>query len=311
MKHSLAIVSLVLTTGVSILTAQGVAMKHDARLELVVLGSGGPRSFGRAATSYCILVEGVPRVLVDAGPGAYQAIGRLGLDLGRVDVVLLTHLHIDHTGDLPGVLLHRGLTAGGPFRIRVFGPKGAGPFPDTSGFVRSLFGPGGAWEYQPTFGAKEQIDAVDLETKPESPAKEIVADGDLRVREIATHHGDCPSVAYRVESGDESVVFSGDMDARALPNLQSLAKGADLLVFHCAVLDPPGSPEILYTLHTPPRKIGMAAREAAVARLLLSHIAPDVENREDEVRRSVAASYSGPIAFATDGLRMAARAPAR
>jgi len=291
--------------------AQERAIKPESRLELVVLGSGGPRSFGRAATSYCVLVGGVPRVLVDAGPGAYQAVGRLGLDLGRVDIVLLTHLHIDHTGDLPGVLLHRGLTAGGPFRVRVFGPKGAGPFPDTSQFIRSLFGSGGAWEYQPDFGAKERIDPVDLATGLDSPAREIVVDGDLRVREIATHHGDCPSVAYRIDSGRESVAFSGDMDASALPNIQTLAKGADLLVFHSAVLDPPGSPDILYTLHTPPRKIGMAAREAAVAQLLLSHIAPDVERREGEVREAVSASYAGPIAFAHDGLRIPVRAPGR
>ncbi|HEY4229154.1 MAG TPA: MBL fold metallo-hydrolase [Thermoanaerobaculia bacterium] len=278
-----------------------------AGLELLVLGSGGPRSFGRAATSYLVLVEGVPRILVDAGPGAYQAVGKLGVDLGRVDVVLLTHLHIDHSGDLPGVFLHRSLTAGGPIRLRVFGPKGGGLFPDTSRFVRELFGPGGAWEYQRTFGAPEEIQADDLATGLESPAREIVTDGDLRVREIATHHGDCPSVGYRVDYRGESIAFSGDMDASALPNIESLAKGVDLLVFHCAVLDPPGSPEILYSLHTPPRKIGEAARAAGAKQLLLSHIAPDVERREVEVQRSVATFYAGGVRFASDGLRVAAR----
>ncbi len=282
-------------------------MKHDSRLELLVLGSGGPRSFGRAATSYCILVEGVPRVLVDVGPGAYQAAGRLGIDLARMDTVLLTHLHIDHSSDLPAVFLHRSLTAGRPIRFRVFGPQGAGVFPDTSQLIRLLFGPGGAWDYQKTFGADEQIEAVDLATALESAESEIVLDGDLRVREIATHHGDCPSVAYRVDYRGESLAFSGDMDASALPNIERLAKGVDLLVFHCAVLDPPGSPEVLYSLHTPPRKIGTAARDAAVKRLLLSHIAPDVERSEADIRRSIAESYHGPVTFAHDGLRVSVR----
>jgi ribonuclease BN (tRNA processing enzyme) len=276
-------------------------------LELLVLGSGGPRSFGRAATSYVVLVDGEARILVDAGPGAYQAIGRLGVDVGRLDVVLLTHLHIDHTGDLPGVFLHRSLTAGKAIRFRVFGPKGAGVFPDTSRFVRELFGTGGAWEYQRSFGAEEQINATDLSTVLGAPAGEILRDGDLRVRGIATHHGDCPSVAYRVDYRGASVAFSGDMDPSALASLESLAKGVDLLVFHCAVLDPPGSPEILYTLHTPPRKVGEAARAAEANRLVLSHIAPDVERREEEVRRSVAAFYPGTIAFAHDGLRVPVR----
>jgi len=69
-------------------------------LEVVVLGSGGPRPFGRAGSSYILVVEGRPRILVDAGPGAFLRIGELDLDLGTVGTVLLTHLHIDHSGDL-------------------------------------------------------------------------------------------------------------------------------------------------------------------------------------------------------------------
>ncbi|HEY2798311.1 MAG TPA: MBL fold metallo-hydrolase [Thermoanaerobaculia bacterium] len=307
MKQVLAALALALMMAVSPSVPQDQPKARSEGLELLVLGSGGPRSFGRAATSYLVLVGGVPRILVDAGPGAYQAVGKLGVDLSRVDLVLLTHLHIDHSSDLPALFLHRSLTAAGPIRFRVFGPKGGGLFPDTSRFVRELFGPGGAWEYQRTFGADEQIDAVDLATGLDSPAREIVSDGELRVREIATHHGDCPSVAYRIDYRGESIAFSGDMDASALANLESLAKGSDLLVFHCAVLDPPGSPEFLYTLHTPPRKIGEATRAAAVKQLVLSHFAPDVERREDEVRRSVEASYPGTVKFAHDGLRVAVR----
>jgi ribonuclease BN (tRNA processing enzyme) len=100
------------------------------------------------------------------------------------------------------------------------------------------------------------------------------------------------------------VVFSGDMDASALPNLVQLAKNADLLIFNCAVLDPPGSPSQLYELHTPPKKIGEAARESGVKSLLLSHLAPDVEGQEAAVRKSIRASYSGPVAFASDKLRV-------
>jgi hypothetical protein len=66
-------------------------------------------------------------------------------------------------------------------------------------------------------------------------------------------------------------VFAGDMDASALPNLVQLAKDANLLIFHCAVLDPPGSPSQLSDLHTPPKRIGEAARESGVKNLLLSH----------------------------------------
>lgn len=274
-------------------------------LEVVVLGSGGPRPFGRAGSSYIVVVEGRPRILVDAGPGAFLRIGELDLNLENVDTVLLTHLHIDHSGDVAAFFNARALTSDGPIVYRIFGPDGRGLFPKTSRFVDLLVGDGGAFAYQKTFGAEESFAARDLPINLNSARTEIVNEGGgLVVEDIATHHGDCPSVAYRISYKGVVVVFSGDMDASALPNLVQLARNADLLIFNCAVLDPPGSPSQLYELHTPPKKIGEAARESGVKRLLLSHLAPDVESQKDAVRKSIRASFAGPVAFASDKLRV-------
>jgi ribonuclease BN (tRNA processing enzyme) len=273
-------------------------------LEVVVLGSGGPRPFGRGGSSYIVLVDGTPRILVDAGPGAYLRIGELNLGLQNVDTVLLTHLHIDHSADLAALLNARALTSDGSIAYRIFGPDGEGLFPKTSRFVILLIGTGGAFEYQRTFGAPESFTVRDLAISLDSARTRIVEERGLVVEEIATHHGDCPSVAYRISYKGAVVVFSGDMDASALPNLIQLAKDADLLIFNCAVLDPPGSPAQLYDLHTPPKKIGEAARESGAKSLLLSHLAPDVEGREDVVRRSIGRAFAGPVAFATDKLRV-------
>jgi ribonuclease BN (tRNA processing enzyme) len=233
-------------------------------LEVVVLGSGGPRAFGRAGSSYIVLVDGKPRVLLDAGPGAFVRIGELHLDLGQVDIVLLTHLHIDHSSDLAAFFNARALTSDGPIKYRVFGPDGAGLFPKTSRFVDLLVGDKGAFAYQKTFGAQETFSVRDLAIGLNTGVTKILEENGLIVEEIATHHGDCPSVAYRITYHGESAVFSGDMDASAISNLVQLAKGADLLVFNCAVLDPPDSPSQLYELHTPPKKIGEAAKQSGV-----------------------------------------------
>jgi ribonuclease BN (tRNA processing enzyme) len=278
------------------------AAPEKPALEVVVLGSGGPRAFGRAGASYIVLVGGRPRILVDAGPGAFLRIGELHLDLDKVDTVLLTHLHIDHSGDLAAFFNARALASDGPISYRIFGPDGAGLFPKTSQFVNLLVGEGGAFAYQKTFGAHESFTVRDLAISLDSARTKILDEDGLVVEEIATHHGDCPSVAYRISYKGVVVVFSGDMDASALPNLVQLAKNADLLIFNCAVLDPPGSPSQLYALHTPPRKIGEAARASGVKSLLLSHLAPDVEGQEAAVRKSIRVSYAGPIAFASDKL---------
>jgi len=273
-------------------------------LEVVVLGSGGPRAFGRAGTSFIVEVEGKPRILVDAGPGAFLRIGELKLDLEKVDTILLTHLHIDHSADLAAFFNARALTSDGPITYRIFGPDGAGLFPKTSRFVNLLVSDDGAFAYQKTFGADESFVVRDLAINLDSARTKIVDADGLVVEEIATHHGDCPSVAYRISYKDVTVVFSGDMDASALPNLVQLAKNADLLIFNCAVLDPPGSPPQLYELHTPPKKIGEAARASGVKSLLLSHLAPDVEGQEAAVRKSIAGAFAGPVAFASDKLRV-------
>ena len=283
------------------------AAPAKAALEVVVLGSGGPRAFGRAGSSFLVVVEGRPRILVDAGPGAFLRIGELRLDLGKVDTVLLTHLHIDHSADLAAFFNARALTSDGPISYRIFGPDGSGLFPKTSRFVDLLVGDGGAFAYQKTFGADESFVVHDLTIRMDSPRTKIVDEDGLLVEEIATHHGDCPSVAYRISYKGAAVVFSGDMDASALPNLVQLAKNADLLIFNCAVLDPPGSPSQLYELYTPPKKIGEAARASGVKSLLLSHLAPDVERQEDAVRKSIGAAFGGPVEFASDKLRVPVR----
>jgi ribonuclease BN (tRNA processing enzyme) len=281
---------------------QASAVKLD--LEVVVLGSGGPRAFGRAGSSYIILVDGTPRILLDAGPGAFVRIGELHIDLQQMDIVLLTHLHIDHSGDLAAFFNARALTSDGPIKYRVFGPDGAGLFPKTSRFVDLLVGDKGLFTYQETFGAPETFSVRDLTIELNTNVTKIVEENGLTVEEIATHHGDCPSVAYRITYHGTSVVFSGDMDASAVSNLVRLAKSADLLVFNCAVLDAPNSPSQLYEWHTPPKKIGEAARESGVGNLLLSHIAPDVEESKNEVMKSLHASFTGPVEFATDRMRV-------
>ena len=110
-------------------TATSAVAAAKSPLEVIVLGSGGPRPFGRASASYIVMVDGTPRILMDAGPGAFLRIGELNLDVSSVDTVLLTHLHIDHSGDLAAFFNARALISDGPITYRIFGPDGAGLFP--------------------------------------------------------------------------------------------------------------------------------------------------------------------------------------
>jgi ribonuclease BN (tRNA processing enzyme) len=275
----------------------------SSSFELAVLGSGGPVSFGRAASGYVVLVDGAPRVLVDVGPGAFVRLGELGLDLRRLDTILLTHLHIDHSGDVPGVVKARDLSFDGPLVFRFFGPAASGDYPSTTAFVERLFGKEGAFAYLATFRNRLRLNTVDLPIAPDAAIHDVVREADLRVTSVAVDHGDAPAVAFRIEHAGHAVVVSGDLASKN-DNLAHLAEGADLLVYDTTVLDPPGSPPVLYDLHTAPRRIGEVAAAARVKSLLLSHLTPEVERSADVVIRSVQAHYAGPTRLASDCLRI-------
>jgi ribonuclease BN (tRNA processing enzyme) len=283
-----------------------------AGLEVIVLGSGGPAALGRAASSYLILIDGKPRILVDAGPGSFARIGEAHVSLEDLDVVLLTHLHVDHAGELPGMVKARAVTAGSPIRFDVYGPTGqaahgdAAAFPSTSRFVELLFGAGGAFEYLKDFSAPVTFRVTDLAVSGAGAEKPriLLEQPGLSVRAVAGHHGDAPAVIYRIDRGGRSIVFSGDIDASGLPALENISRGASLLVFDAVVLDPPGSPPILYSLHTPPKAIGELAGRAGVGALLLSHLSPAVEESRTAVANSIGRGYRGRVLFASDGLHV-------
>ena len=54
-------------------------------MEVVFLGTGGPRAAGRAASCNLILIHGKARLLVDAGSGAFTRLGELGIGLHDLD----------------------------------------------------------------------------------------------------------------------------------------------------------------------------------------------------------------------------------
>jgi ribonuclease BN (tRNA processing enzyme) len=303
-----ALVLLALTFGPN---AAVFAQGRPSPLEVLVLGSGGPGAAGRAASSYLILVDGIPRILVDAGPGSFVRLGEAQVSLADLGLVLLTHLHIDHAGELPGLFKARAVSSAGPIEFNVWGPGGSpgggqnAYFPSTTGLMQLLFGPRGAYAYLRDFASPMTIHAHDINPPGKNAdPRQIHSQGDVSITAIAGHHGDAPSLIYRIEHSGRSVTFSGDIDAMGLPALRRIAHATDLLVFNSVVLDPPASPAVLYSLHSPPSSIGELARDAGVHALLLSHLSPAVEGHCDAVLLSIRQHYPGTVTFAKDGMRM-------
>jgi ribonuclease BN (tRNA processing enzyme) len=223
-----------------------------------------------------------------------------------------SHLHVDHAAELPGIVKARAVTSAQPIHFQVYGPAGraagagAAPYPSTRQFMSLLFGARGAFAYLENFSAPVSFAVTDLSVSADLGRQpfSVVHRGDLTITAMPGHHGDAPAIIYRIDYRGRSVVFSGDIDAQGLPALETIAAGANLLVFDAVVLDPPRSPEVLYSLHTPPHAIGALAERSRVGALLLSHLSPAVEGAREAVIASIVSEFHGTVRFAADGMRL-------
>ncbi|MBC7643987.1 MAG: ribonuclease Z [Thermoleophilia bacterium] len=72
-------------------------------LDVVILGTAGSVPTPGRALSSALIRRGGERFLLDCGEGTQRQMMRAG-GLADIDIVLLTHLHADHTLGLPGML---------------------------------------------------------------------------------------------------------------------------------------------------------------------------------------------------------------
>jgi hypothetical protein len=85
---------------------------------------GGPiASSHRAQPANLLMQHGFGALLVDSGDGAADQLAKVGVNLAKVGAVILSHLHIDHTAGLHGILGRR-LQQRIPGELRIYGPPG-------------------------------------------------------------------------------------------------------------------------------------------------------------------------------------------
>ena len=313
--------------------------------ELVLLGTAGAPLpvAGRAGISSALIVDG--RVFViDCGRGSPSAYADAGLDFSRLEAVFLSHFHVDHIGDLPGMLLYPwGVRIGddGPLApIRVYGPPRletlpAGdatfhrettihpelPAPGTTDLVGSILA-GYAYHLNvmpldaqmPDAGAL--VRAIDIQapawTDDHIQVPVVVFDdGVARVTAVAVMHGRAvPALAYRFDTADGSVAFSGDTAVN--DDLIALAQGADILVHQVADLGylerhgfTGAALDRMAELHTDVSQVGGVAERARVRELILSHYLPAEPGAitDAEWAERAGQGFSGITTAGHDGLR--------
>lgn len=282
-------------------------------MHVQVLGSGGADLLPqRAQSGYVVWLGGKSRVLVDAGAGAALRFAEAGASAGDLDVVLFTHLHVDHTADFPTIVA----AARRAQRLRplpVYGPAGNRLAPSTVTFVRTLLdGTRGAFRDLGDVLSPMSRDGYKLEPRDlrdpalrklgprrEETDRTISAYSNERFRADATAvaHGSYPALAWRIRSAQRTVVFTGDTSGEG-EALENLALDADLLIADHAV--PEGASGTARYDHMAPSVIGRIASQARVKRVVLTHRTRATLGHEDETLAAIRKSYDGPVFFADD-----------
>jgi len=265
-----------------------------------VLGSGGPElEDKRASSSYLVWQDGQARVLVDAGSGSALRFGESGAKMSQLDVILFTHFHIDHSADFPALIFSSWFEERDR-PLPVYGPAGNSEFPSTVDFVHALFNSrNGIYRYLAVVLVPQKEGGYELQ--PQNVDGEAVSSVAFRGEHLSAYaarviHGSVPALAWRVEIGGKSIVFSGDTNGGG--DLVHLAKDADLFIAHNAV--PEGATGLERRLHMPPSVIGQIAQEAHVKRLVLSHRMLRTLGKEGQSLSEISKNFSGPVAFAND-----------
>lgn len=273
-----------------------------------VLGSGGPElQGGRAASGYVVWINGKARVLVDVGAGVALRFAESGARVADLDLVLLSHLHADHTADLPA-LIESSWDQGRTRPLPLFGPDGSALMPSTVTLVRTLFdNTRGAYRYlgdllSPRDRGPYKLRPMDVPAK-RLQRKRVQATAGfgnerLRTASVPVLHGNTPALAWQVIAGAKRIVFTGDTNGEG-GGLALLAHGADLMIVHHAIPEvAAGLPEI--QLYMRPSTMGRIATDAEIKHLVLSHRMTRTLGREAETLNAIRLHYQGPVSLADD-----------
>jgi len=210
-------------TGLSA-SAFAPAAGHDVLMRVQFVGSGDAFGSGGRSQTCIHLTGGGQVLLVDCGATSLAALKMQGLDPGTVSAVAVTHLHGDHFGGLPFLVLD------GQFSHRtepllVAGPPGTG---DRLTETMEMLFPGSSAVRRPF-----EMEVIELATDG-APAG--LGAATVRGWEVE-HASGAPPLALRVELGGTSFAYSGD--TQWTPALLRAAHDADLFAVEAYTFDRP------------------------------------------------------------------------
>jgi ribonuclease Z len=284
-----------------------VQAQAETNFRVTLLGTASPQPrpdrFGPST-----LVQVADQTLViDAGRGVPIRLRQLGIQLGKVDVLFLTHYHSDHTSGIPDLWLTGWLAT--PYAQRkmpfhVIGPIGA---KDLMAGLEHAYALDIKIRLEdeklPAEGIRTQVDEFEREGV-------VYEKNGVKVIAFEVEHGPAikPAYGYRIEYGGHAVTISGD--TRYNENVIKHGTGADLLIHEVAsarpeLIERSEAVQRIMAHHTMPADAGRVFAQAKPKLAAYTHIvlqsAPGIpEPTLDEVIAETRQAYAGPLEMGED-----------
>ena len=276
-------------------------------MRVIALGTGTPHIRpSQASASWLVELGNGDKFFFDVGPGSISNFSSLQIPYDHANKVFLSHLHIDHIGDLDA-LWASGWTAGRLKPLEVWGPSGATPELGTRHYISKLLD-AMHWDYSsrsgklPESGSKVEVHEFDYRTK-----QLVYNENGVKVWSFPATHVIDGAVSYRLEWSGLSFVFSGD----TTPNKWFIENAAnvDLLVHEVYMTldqlqarfgwDRKMATVIASIVHTSPIAAGKVFDQLKPRLAVAYHFYNDFDTAP-AIRQAIEESYRGPLTLAHD-----------
>ena len=271
-------------------------------MQVIVLGSGSPIPHPERAGPSTLVRTVAGDLLFDCGRGVLMRAAAAGSGAAAFRALFLTHLHSDHITDLNDIYTMRWAMSFQPAPLAVYGPVGTATLLAATEAM-----------LEPDIGYR-LAHHDDLQWRPAAAVSEVeqgvvFALDAVRVTAAPTDHAPVrPTVGYRIEDGDHSVVIAGD--TVPCDGLDLLCRDADVLV-HTVVrrdlIEQFGLPRLTDVLdyHSSVPDAAQTAERNGVGTLLLTHLVPaPAPGTEQEWLDQAQAPFKGEVLLATDLLTL-------
>jgi ribonuclease BN (tRNA processing enzyme) len=232
-------------------------------MRLTVAGSGDAFGSGGRFNTCFFLETAKATLLVDCGASALVSLKAQRLDPNRIDGIILSHLHGDHFGGLPFLLLDAQFPARRDKPLLIAGPPGSRSRIDQALEVFFPKATANQWRFA------WQVMEIEV-GRPTDVLGHTVTTTEV------LHYSGAPSTALRLTDGEKIFAYSGDTEW--VDALIAVANGADLFIIECYGYSGRLTGHVTWEI-LKPRLADLRAK-----RIMLTHMNPVMLARQDEAR---------------------------